>query len=330
MASGLVRSALSSILDEFSKCSDRSKTSIQEVKIILDKIPQEVNVDHFDKFAEELMDVLQRISSPSDVDGKKITHVMHKERLWRDFHAARLSELPDLWRKFLEAMKVTLDPLVQQSVNQKLFEELVKSLQTVSSSYTSGSITSTIEDLTISAEEENIIRYAAGFVPFALLKKHEKSKSASSAAFIDCLIGMAVNGNEGSFLEYTTQWIHDLNRGGLFEVNDTAYVLFQRIEACMRDNLKIVLKPTASRYNIDNKEKIIDSVCIDSDVQFYWSILSADTEEEEHAASLLKEIVELWLTLRGYSIAGQWMEIYKNCTKMNPAKNKSLRKELKN
>ena len=63
MARGLVRSALSSILDEFSECSDRSKTSIQKVKIILDSIPQEVNVDHFDEFAEELMDVLQRISS---------------------------------------------------------------------------------------------------------------------------------------------------------------------------------------------------------------------------------------------------------------------------
>ena len=58
-----MRSALSSILDKFSECSDQSKTSIQKVKIILANIPQEVNVDHFDEFAEELMDVLRRISS---------------------------------------------------------------------------------------------------------------------------------------------------------------------------------------------------------------------------------------------------------------------------
>ena len=50
-------------LDEFLECSDRSKTSIQKVKIILDNIPQEVNFDHFDEFAEEMMDVLRRISS---------------------------------------------------------------------------------------------------------------------------------------------------------------------------------------------------------------------------------------------------------------------------
>ena len=121
---------------------------------------------------------------------------MLREHLWRDFHTARLSELTDIWRKFLEAIKVTLDPLVQQSVNQKLFEDLVESL---SDSYPLRSVSSTIEDSTISVEEENIIRYAAGFVPFTLMKRHEKSKSTSSAAFVDCLIGMAVNGNEGSF-----------------------------------------------------------------------------------------------------------------------------------
>ena len=61
------------------------------------------------------------------------------------------------------------------------------------------------------------------------------------------------------FSEYTTQWIHNVNRGGLFKVNDTAYVLFRRIEACMQDNFKNVLKPTASSYNADNKDTIIDS-----------------------------------------------------------------------
>ena len=50
----------------------------------------------------------------------------------------------------------------------------------------------------------------------------------------------------------------------------------------------------------------------DDDVQFYWSLLSIDVDTEDNAACLLKEIVELWLTIRGFSIAGQWLEIYKS------------------
>ena len=42
----------------------------------------------------------------------------------------------------------------------------------------------------------------------------------------------------------------------------------------------------------------------DNDVQSYWSLLSIDIDREDNAALLLKEIVKLWLTIRGFSIAG--------------------------
>ena len=41
---------------------------------------------------------------------------------------------------------------------------------------------------------------------------------------------MAVNGEESSLLEYTTKWTGLVNRGGLFEINDTTYMLFKEIE----------------------------------------------------------------------------------------------------
>ena len=39
-------------------------------------------------------------------------------------------------------------------------------------------------------------------------------------------------------------------------------------------------------------------------------MLSADIGDEEESVELLRDIVELWLTIRGFSIAGQWMEIH--------------------
>ena len=70
----------------------------------------------------------------------------------------------------------------------------------------------------MSTEEENIVRYAAGYVPFAPVKKHERCSSESSAFFVEYLSSMAITGEENSYLEYTTEWVHKVNRAGLFEV----------------------------------------------------------------------------------------------------------------
>ena len=58
-------------------------------------------------------------------------------------------------------------------------------------------------------------------------------------------------------------------------------------------------------------------------------MLSVDIDGEEESVELLRDIVELWLTIRGFSIAGQWMEIYKKCSSKTTKKSKSLRKTLK-
>ena len=58
-----------------------------------------------------------------------------------------------------------------------------------------------------------------------------------------------------------------------------------------------------------------------------WSRLSVDIDTEHNDALLLKEIIGLWLTIRGFSIAGQWLEIYKNNRALTTKK--YLRKILK-
>ena len=63
-------------------------------------------------------------------------------------------------------------------------------------------------------------------------------------------------------------------------------------------------------------------------VQFFWTMLSVDIDGEEQAVKLLKEIIGLWVTIRGFSIAGTWMEQYLHATK-GTSKTKGLRKELK-
>ena len=56
-------------------------------------------------------------------------------------------------------------------------------------------------------------------------------------------------------------------------------------------------------------------------------MLSVDIEDEDSAIQLLKEIIGLWVTMRGFTIAGCWLEHYKQATKAHAQK--GLRKELK-
>lgn len=83
-------------------------------------------------------------------------------------------------------------------------------------------------------------------------------------------------------------------------------------------------------YNSKKKSELPDLTQVthviknDDDVLFYQSIVSVSWEEEE-AQVLLLMLVEHWSTLRGFSLAGAFMEKYKH---RNIQKSKHLRKRL--
>ena len=60
-------------------------------------------------------------------------------------------------------------------------------------------------------------------------------------------------------------------------------------------------------------EDILDNIVNHPDVQFSWSIVCAPLDDEYMVAELLKQLVDLWLTIHGFSEAGFWMEYYKQC-----------------
>ena len=66
------------------------------------------------------------------------------------------------------------------------------------------------------------------------------------------------------------------------------------------------------------------------DVQFYWLITSADFEidDRETHETLLQMIVELYLTMRGFSYASVGMEKFKQATKKSTQRSKSLCRDL--
>lgn len=172
------------------------------------------------------------------------------------------------------------------------------------------------------------MRYVAGYVPFKLKKKFAASSHQYKIEFLSCLNSMSIEDGhcEDCIDLYTKRWVELIDRGGLFKIDDRVFVLFHSIEFEIRRHLQKLFLQTDREPK--NKEKMMEEVLNDIDVQFNWSHFVADIHEEV-AQMFLKEIVQLWLTIRGNSEAGVFLEKHKMESKRATKKGLGLRKSLK-
>ena len=66
----------------------------------------------------------------------------------------------------------------------------------------------------------------------------------------------------------------------------------------------------------------------DCDVQFYWTLISQDIDEECDAIELLLDIADMWITIRGFSLASSWPEAYKKMKNTKVSRTPGLQKSL--
>ena len=64
----------------------------------------------------------------------------------------------------------------------------------------------------LGAEEENIIRYMAGYIPFKLLKAYMSKNTEVAAKVVDCLKWHGQP--EDDFYAYTQEWTQAISWGG--------------------------------------------------------------------------------------------------------------------
>ena len=212
-----------------------------------------------------------------------------------------------------------LSPLTYQAVSQQLYVDIITKF------YSTTITDSTTEVPELTVDEENVLRYVAGYIPYKLLKKYEQRCDEEYMETVECLHSMAVTGDESSLMEYTRKWCLQIDRGGLFEVNDSAYLLFREIEIGVREKL-IASFSTSACDEEKRKDAITNAVAASDNVQFFWTLLSVDISNEKTAIAVLREMIQLWITIRGFSIAKAWLEKYLPDKK---TKEKGIRKELK-
>jgi len=333
MASGLLRSSIVTVIDKIPSRSGRSQQFQVRLQELLTKIVRgEKEVEAFDNFSERIVAYLR---SRIDEVTQGLTSVSSKRtKIWSDFHQIRLDKTGLLhreWKMLLDNLNengadLANDALLQQSIFNEIYSLLVGEyfsfkLHTVNSN----------EDKAVppvfTEDEMNAMRYACGYVPHALLKKYEKKCGEKYSNFVQCLGDMAIEGEGSDVLTYTTKWLEQVNRGGLFPLSNNSFSFFVEVEKIIRVLLPKHIVQTENDKSTFQK-LILDKIIKSDEVQFYWALLSQDINDQQNSEDLLTEIVTLWVTIRGFSLVASWMEAYKRNKQKTTKKATSLRKSI--
>lgn len=316
MSSDLVRAQIGSILvdKDFSLGSPRMELAKETARHVLELASSYPS--HFNLFANCLVEKLQPTGKSFGSRARKT--------MWGRFHALRCSDIAAIWSEFNSCVGVeeeySRDPLFREYVNEKV-------LQCILESKASLKPTTTVEPTELTVDELNALRYVAGYVPFKLKKKFKKSSHPFKLEYISCLENMSEESGtcEESIQQYADKWMKLIDRGGLLVVKEEVFAFFHSVEFEVRKHLQQLLLQTGRELT---KENIMDEVTNDVDVQYHWTAISSDIDEKS-AQMLLREIVQLWLTIRGFSAAGAFLEQYKKTSDKAIKKSVALRKDLK-
>ncbi len=249
-----------------------------------------------------------------------------KEKMWGNYHTIRASDkFSSGWKQFLqESPGCEACPIFYQYITDKIFKRLIEIRYPVASE--SGHHTSTASD-TLLYGEANALRYAAGYVCRAVRKSIMSKGGTSRKELLLCLdelLDDEEGGEDDSCCPGTSDWTELINRGGLLRVTDEAFTVFHAVEQVVRQHFR---KDQAKQISKGFKDELYGRIMGDEDVQFYWCIVAADMEEEIGTA-LLQMVVKHWVTIRGFSFAGAWVELYKQRAKKTLQRSKGLRKAL--
>ena len=105
----------------------------------------------------------------------------------------------------------------------------------------------------------------------------------------------------------SADWVNEVDRGGLWHVREGTYMLFSAMEEEVREHFQMGF---VRDMKDGCKERITTAVKSNDEVLFHWCMLTAESEDKD-AQVVLEMLINLWITIRGFSFAGSWLEIYK-------------------
>ena len=193
-----------------------------------------------------------------------------------------------------------------QTLTSETFEQLLSERICAAKTTQCGS-----DEVQFTYEEENAIRYMAGFV----VRRLQKQLDAKD-------INMLIESDEATISDAnSTEWINLIDRGGLVHVNDTCYQLFLAIEHTTWQEIQI---SKVGSMDDGFRRYLENTLSTDNNILFNWTMITGDETERE---DVLLALIKLWVT-RGFSLAKAVMEKYRNDSKKTTTKSKGLQTRL--
>ncbi len=96
------------------------------------------------------------------------------------------------------------------------------------------------------------------------------------------------------------------------------------MEECIRKHMTIATARNVQ--GVQGGKKLTDTLLKNEDVLFQWCILGVETNDVD--LSLLRKIVSLYVTIRGFAFATSCLELCKEAQKKSLQKKMALRKSV--
>ena len=124
-------------------------------------------------------------------------------------------------------------------------------------------------------------------------------------------------------LEHDTscEWMAIVDRGGPIHISNDLFRVFVVIEHGIRRHFRV---ENAREMTASYEGKVLAGILTNEDLLFHWCMVCCDVLSNE----LLKRTAELWTTVRGFSFAKSYMEMYKQATTKVIQRSKALCKTL--
>ena len=251
---------------------------------------------------------------------------LNKEKLWGLYHRMRTSEdFIKLWSDFMLSSVTVADPspFFYQYVSTYVMKELIKKDHPVLSE---ASHASAKYEVSLTPLEQNSLRYVCGYVCRKIRDRAEAKQSSFNAQLV---LGLMELAGDELCDENTEEWTNKVDRGGLWHINDETYDLFSAMEFETKGVLRAIGSAVGKSNDEESvKKKIKDAITQNSDILFKWCLLSSEMDDTV-ASVLFNEIIDLYITIRGFAFASGCIETFKQAHKQTLQKKKALRKGLK-
>ena len=152
-----------------------------------------------------------------------------------------------------------------------------------------------------------------------------RSSKPDEAELLRCVKALLKGDDDEEAASLSAAWVNEVDRGGLWHVREGTYMLFVAMEEEVREHFRFgALEDSKERC----RERLTTALSSNDEILFHWCMLTAEIEEI-HAQTVLDMLVSLWVTIRGFSFASAFIEMYKQEKKKALQRSKALRKDIR-